>query len=358
MVDWTKSMTQSFEYYYVDENTWKDKTRLSSVISSDFQRDLTSETLGSATFNSHEFDGEKYIRTYLIVVQNGIRERICLNTSLVQTPSLSFDGKVFSKNLQAYSPLYELKDGKPPVGYYLKIGSNILESAITLLTENCRAPVVRKTLSKNLLTDFVANSGDDWLTFISDLLGQAEHHIALSPSGEILLEKDVKFSETIPIWEFNDDNSSILLPSITMEYDLCDIPNTVEVIYSDDKNYIYSRVVNDDPDSPTSTVSRGREILARVTQPVIVGNPTQDEVNDYAKRTLEQMSTVTYKLNYSHGYCPVTIGDSIRLNYKKAGLYNIKAKVMSQTYNCGKSMSVSETAAFPVNLWKGTMYHV
>lgn len=31
---------------------------------------------------------------------------------------------------------------------------------------------------------------------------------------------------------------------------------------------------------------------------------------------------------------------------------------MSQTYNCGKSMSVSETAAFPVNLWKGTMYHV
>lgn len=119
------------------------------------------------------------------------------------------------------------------------MGSNILESAITLITEHCRAPVVRKTFSKNLLTDFVADSGDDWLTFISDLLGQAEHHIALSPSGEILLEKDVKFSETIPIWEFNDDNSSILLPSITMEYDLCDIPNTVEVIYSDDKNYIF-----------------------------------------------------------------------------------------------------------------------
>ena len=94
MPNWNKSMQQTFEYYEVDPHTWKDKRPIKSIIDSRIDRDGGAETLGSASFTSSETLGECYIRTYLVTIQNGIRERFALGTHLVQTPSFSFDGKV------------------------------------------------------------------------------------------------------------------------------------------------------------------------------------------------------------------------------------------------------------------------
>ena len=87
MVDWTSSMTQTFEYYIVDPGTWKDKQKLNNVKSCTINRDSNAETLGSATFDITESVGECYIRVYLITIQNGIKEKHPLGTFLVQTPS-------------------------------------------------------------------------------------------------------------------------------------------------------------------------------------------------------------------------------------------------------------------------------
>ena len=46
MTDWTKSMTQTFEYYEVDPISWKDKKRLTEVTGSSITRDLKVDTLG------------------------------------------------------------------------------------------------------------------------------------------------------------------------------------------------------------------------------------------------------------------------------------------------------------------------
>ena len=48
MVDWTKSMQQTFEYYIVDPSTWKDIKRLNNVKSCTIDRDSEAQTLGSA----------------------------------------------------------------------------------------------------------------------------------------------------------------------------------------------------------------------------------------------------------------------------------------------------------------------
>ena len=39
MVDWTKSMQQTFEYYIVDPSTWKDTRLLNNVKSCTIDRD-------------------------------------------------------------------------------------------------------------------------------------------------------------------------------------------------------------------------------------------------------------------------------------------------------------------------------
>jgi hypothetical protein len=61
---------------------------------------------------------------------------------------------------------------------------------------------------------------------------------------------------------------------------------------------------------------------------------------------------VQYSVSYTHGYCPVRVGDCVRLNYSKAGLINIKAKVTSQSIRCSTGCEVSETAVFTKKLWE------
>lgn len=352
MTDWTKSMQQTFEYYIVNPATWKDVRRINNVKSGSITRDLGVETLGSATFDIEEPLGECYIRVYLITIQNGAKNKYPLGTYLIQTPSSKFDGKNKIVSVDAYTPLLELKENPPPIGYSVLKDTNIMETAYKITKEQVRAPVVAASCTETLFSDFVANTDDTWMTFLNDLMANAKYTFSLDELGRILFSPKQDMASLQPVWTFDDSNSSILYPEINMDYDLYGIPNVVEVIYSSDDRCYYSRVVNDDSNSPTSTVSRGREIIHRVTEPILYGNPTDEQVNEYAVRLLRSLSSIEYTVNYSHGYCPVKIGDCVRLNYSKAGLNGIKAKVISQSIKCEPGCPVSEKAVFTANLWR------
>lgn len=351
-IDWSESMEQSFEYYEVDPNTWKDIRKIENVKSCSIDRDESSDTLGSASISIVDTLGETYIRAYLLIRQNGNNFRVTLGTFLVQTPSSDFDGKNRNVTMDCYTPLLELKENPPPLGYTLMKGENIMERAYEICRENCRAPVVETKLEKVLEANFVSNTDDKWLVFLQDLLAQAKYKFYLDEEGKILFAPIQKLEQLKPIWTFNDDNSSILYPDINLEHDLYGIPNVVEVVCSTGTEMYTARIVNDDPNSPTSTVNRGREILYRETSPNIQGIPSVEQINEYAEALLEELSSVEYQVSYKHGYCPVRVGDCVRLNYERADLKDVKAKVISQSINCETSCSVDETAVFTRKLWK------
>ena len=351
-IDWSESMEQSFEYYEVDPNTWKDIRKIENVKSCSIDKDESSDTLGSASISIVDTLGETYIRAYLLIRQNGNNFRVTLGTFLVQTPSSDFDGKNRNVTMDCYTPLLELKENPPPLGYTLMKGENIMERAYEICRENCRAPVVETKLEKVLEANFVSNTDDTWLVFLQDLLAQAKYKFYLDEEGKILFAPIQKLEQLKPVWTFNDDNSSILYPDINLEHDLYGIPNVVEVVCSTGTEMYTARIVNDDPNSPTSTVNRGREILYRETSPNIQGIPSVEQINEYAEALLEELSSVEYHVSYKHGYCPVRVGDCVRLNYERADLKDVKAKVISQSINCETSCSVDETAVFTRKLWK------
>lgn len=351
MTNWAESMRQTFEYYTVDAGTWKNKDRLEVVKSSSLTIDSESDTLGSATFDIVDILGEDYIRPYLVTVQNGITSKYPLGAYLIQTPSSNFDGKSRSTSADAYTPLIELKEGYPDLGYTIYKGENIMDIAYRLTREHCRAPVIKPQCTDVLTSDFVSNTDDTWLTFISDLISVANYQFGLDELGRITYLPKQNSASLQPVYTYNDDNSSILLPDVSMTHDLYGIPNTIEVVYSNDKNTYYATAINKDPNSPTSTINRGRQIKTRITDPTFVGNVTQAQVQDYANRKLKEASTIEYQVSYSHGYCPVRVGDGVLLNYTRADLRYVKAKVISQTINCSTGCSVSETATFVKNLW-------
>lgn len=352
MIDWSESMQQTFEYYEVDPNTWKDKKLLDFVKSSSINRDSGTETLGSASIDIDNILGECYIRIYLVAIQNGVKEKIPLGIFLVQTPSSNFDGKVRTVSMDAYTPLLELKEKPTPLGYSLLKNENIMEQAYMIVRENCRAPVVKTESDKLLQSNFVANNGDTWLTFVRDLIAQAKFELQLDEEGKIMFAPKQKVDELQPVYTYNDDNSSILLPEVSLKHDIYGIPNIVEVVCSTGTEVYYAKVKNEDPNSPTSIQARGREIIYRDTSPNLPGFPTKEQIDEYAENLLKTLNSVEYQISYSHGYCPVRVGDCVRLNYTKAGLIGIKAKVISQNIKCDSGCIVSETAIFTKNLWK------
>ena len=152
MPDWSSSMQQTFEYYTVDPSTWQNVKLIDKVKSCTINRDSEAETLGSATIDITETLGECYIRVYLVTIQNGIKEKFPLGTFLVQTPSTSFDGKIQNNSIDAYTPLIELKDNLPPIGYSILRNENIMDNAYNITKEQVRAPVVKtKCVTSNIL---------------------------------------------------------------------------------------------------------------------------------------------------------------------------------------------------------------
>lgn len=351
MVDWTSSMQQSFEYYVVDPITWKDNRKINVVKSCTVNRDSEAETQGSASLDITESLGECYVRVYLITIQNEEKNRHPLGTFLIQTPSSSFDGKIETVTVDAYTPLLELKENPPPLGYSILKNENIMDMAYRLTKEQLRAPVVEASCSETLFNDFVADTDDTWISFLTDLMAIAKYSFGLDELGRIIFLPKQDIASLQPVWTFNDDNSSILQPSITLDHDIYGIPNVVEVIYSNGNGYYYAKVVNDDPNSPISTVNRGREITHRVTNPELNGNPTEAQIKEYASQLLTELSSFENTITYTHGYCPVRLGDCVRLNYSKYGLKNVKAKVISQSIKCSAGCLVTEKAVFTMKLW-------
>lgn len=352
MIDWTKSAQRTYEYYTVDPGTWRDVERLNNITSSSISWDSTAETLGSATFSITGLLGESYIRVYMITVQNGVRERRPLGTFLLQTPSSTMDGQVRDVSVDAYTPLLELKENPPPIGYSLMAGSNIMDVAYSIARENARAPIIPVRCDKTLSSDFVANTDDTWLSFLIDLIAMAEYEFDLDEMGRILFSPKQDLDSLQPVWTYTDDNSSILYPSLKMNHDLYGVPNVVEVVYSGEGGTFSTTVVNDDPNSPVSTINRGRIIKYRDTNPSISGVPSEAQIEEYAELLLKNASSLEYTLSYSHGYCPVRMRDCVRMNYTRSDLIGIRAKVISQTINCTPECKVSETAVFNSKLWR------
>lgn len=364
-VDWTKSMQQTFEYYTVNPSTWQDDKQIKTITSSSIEWDEESDTLGSATIDITENIGEQYVRIYLVTIQNGVTERHVLGTFLLQTSPGSFDGKVKTISVDGYSPLIELNEKNLPIGYYIpketKImdevyKTKIMDEAYRIARDNMRAPVVKTENEETLEEHFVADPDKKCLGFLRDLVNNAKFTIGLDEIGRVVFKPKQKLAALQPVFTFTDDNSSILQPDIEMEEDIFGIPNEVTVVCSssDGKKNFEVVVRNDDVASPTSTVQRGRIIPYREINPESLADPTDARVKEYAEQLLEALSTVEQTLSYTHGYCGNRIGDCVRLNYRSAGLNNVKAKVISQSIDCTPGCQVSETAVYTKKYWTKT----
>lgn len=346
-MDWTKSMAQTFEYYEVDPISWREIRRIDTIVSSSIERNISNALISSADISSTEDFSECYIRIYLKVRQDGEEDRYSLGTFLIQTPSVSFDGKIRTNKLTAYSPLIELKDKMPPLGFTVMKQQIIMDVVNDLTADNIRVPIVETSNNTDRLVDnFVADPNDTWLDYLSSLMSYGQYSFFLDEESRILFRKSQKYETLSPKWIFDTSNSSILVPSVSIERDLYGIPNVLEVTCNLSSGPFMVTIRNIDTDSPISIPTRGREVIKRISNPEIPGNPTPDMVKEWAKDQMMSLNSLEYTVKYTHGYCPVNIGDCVRLDYPEAGLDRVQAFVIAQSLDCSTSCQVSETATY------------
>ena len=353
MIDWTASMQQTFEFYSVDPGTWGNKKKLDQITGCTITRSSDDELIESANLVSTEMLDESYVRVYLICIQNGSRYEYPLGTFMVQTPQEIYNGRVKNISMDAYSPLIELKDSAPPYGFTAMAGEPILETVSNIVLEKSRAPVSRATSEDVFETDFVSDfDSDTWLNYLTDMLALVDCCFELDDVGRIIFKKKPDSTSLTPVWTYDDGNSSILYPEVTINRDLYGIPNVVEVLYSEENTFKFARAENNDENSPVSIPSRGREVIHRVTNPEDLSNPSDEQIKDYANNLLRDMSSLEYTISYTHGFCPVRVGDAVWINYEKAGYTNIRGVVTRQEITCRPGCPVSEEAVFTKKLWR------
>lgn len=347
-IDWKDDMTQTFEFWAIDPRTWQDSRMLTTVSEMTMDYDLDKETLGSASITCAELLGEVYVRAYLVAEQGGETRRECLGTFMVQSPSYTYDGKAAEHTADAYTPLLELREKLPEIGYTTPEADLVLERAVKIARQYTRAPVAQAAGSTAICGNFTANLDDTWLSFASDLLARAGYRYMVGPRGEVYTQPVADAASMRPVYTFTDDNSSILLPDVTLECDLYGIPNVIEVVWGNN----ITRAVNDDPDSPISTASRGREVVTRITKPDLSENPTEEEAKAYAVNELRNRSTLERTVTFTHGYVPdVWLGDCVRIEYGRAGIY-ANAVIQARSIECKTGCTVTETATYTERMWR------
>ena len=91
--------------------------------------------------------------------------------------------------------------------------------------------------------------------------------------------------------------------------------------------------------------------MYRDTDPSLRGYNTRDQIEAYAEQKLKELSVLEYTVSFTHAYCPVRLGDCVRLNYAKAGINGVNAKIISQNIKAEPGCPVSAKAVFTSKLW-------
>ena len=352
MPDWTRGMTRTYEFWEVNPSTWGDTSLIDTVTGCTIVRDSDEDTLGHATFEMSAWsdedgvwDSERVIRVYLVTIQEGVRERFPLGTYMVQAPSLDFDGMRGSVTADGYTPLKELAGDFPPDYFHVDSGDAVAH-AVRLMSTYAKMPVGAAGIEAALEEPYVSEEGEDWLSYCRGLLAKGKAVIELTGRGEAVITPDQDPRSLMPVRTFDDSNSSILMPEASVASDAVDVPNVVRVVYSTGEGCLVSEVVNDSKSSPTSTVNAGRRKVLRESSPELPDNPTQRDVDEYAKRLMHEKGSTSYELTFSHGFVPdVDLRRAVRLNYSAMGV-NAVAQVVSMTIECTPACKVTTVARY------------
>lgn len=217
-----------------------------------------------------------------------------LGTFLLSTPKRRINAVLTQRDVEAYDLLLILKDDAVLTRYSVAAATNVITAVGTVLTG------AGFTLMNLVATDETLPVAKEWppgtskLKIVLDLLTTINYRFYIDPNGVPVAKPYQRPDERGTEYMYSDDAMSILSPDMESEVDYFKVPNQWLAIVSEpDRPPLSSTYTNSNPNSPTSTISRGRTIFTLVENQEATSQAVLDLVVQKAAFEASQVQEVT-----------------------------------------------------------------
>lgn len=345
-MDWSKGYSATWRVFEVNPSTWADGALVGGITSASIERDITGDSplveSGSIRLDRPVGEGfrERYLRLVMDATQGGsASERVEVATLLCSTAAGTISRGFDELELTGRSVLYPASVRVMDLGSYAPRGVDGVAWSAERLAETIAAPV--EATGSFILDDaIVFPVGATYLEAVWSVLRAGGHVITIDGGGSVRIEQKPS-GGSIPL---DTVGASLLHPTLKPSMDWSDVPNRYMAIRDGET----AVAVNDDPTSPTSTVSRGYVHDVLDTSPKLVDGET---LVSYCQRRLEEESTIPEGWVYSREYHPDIHPSSLVRGSSASIGFDGLLRVETQSLDCGMGIVVTEKASREVSAW-------
>lgn len=331
-MDWSKGFSSRYYVSVLDRDTMRDLRQIEITGGTITREDSDLRESADIDCVNYEDETEQFIRVWLDANQNGVSSHTPLFTGIATSPGKNINGTLVTNTLECYSVLKIVQDMLLPRGWYAPKGIN---SGVLIMDLLSVIPVDISIAenSPGLKSTIIAESGENRLSMTDKILDLMNWRMRLDGYGNIFIEP----YNTNPVAKFDAVSNDVIEPSLSVSYDCFDCPNIYRAVLDD--SYAIAR--DDDPDSPLSTVNRGREIWVEESSVYLQEGETLAE---YAERMLILAQRVSTVISYDRRFDPdVYVSDLVTLNYSAqniVGTYMVTSQTITLSYNAKTSEEV------------------
>ena len=331
-MEWNEGFSSIYYCTLIDAVSWRDLTRFELTAGSVTK--TTDSLMESADLSLTDLpaQGEAWIRVYLDARQNDTGAHEAVFTGLMSVPAVNWDGNRHSYNVECYSVLKPADDILLQRGWYAPAGSDGARLAAELLGVGA-APVEYEDTSPILNSSIIAEDGESNLSMAWKIIEAIGWRIRISGSGSIRICP--KSSDPVATLDALENDCVEL--AVTDTRDMFSCPNVFRATY----NELTAVARDEDPNSPLSTVSRGREVWKEEKNCALNSG---ESIGEYALRRLKEEQSPARTISYTRRYHPEILpGDAIRMHYPAQNVDGL-FRVTEQQIDLGYGARTSEGA--------------
>lgn len=239
---------------------------------------------------------------------------------LLSSPTRTDQTNGVFRDIEAFGGLLILRDDKFEQRYIVPAGARYYDEIIKILDS---AGIIKYNIENTdavLQRDIEFEPGKEKLFAVNELLRQINYTPIFDDENGIFTSSyyrspAVKSAD----YTYKDDELSVTFQGMQEELDLFNVPNKWVVVCSNAEQVpLVSSYTNDNPDSPISTVSRGRTI---VDYREVSDIADQASLDAYVQRIAFEASQIYGKISFETAIMPMhDYADVLEIDYSPLGI--------------------------------------
>ncbi|WP_419962187.1 hypothetical protein [Psychrobacillus sp. BM2] len=239
-----------------------------------------------------------------------------LGVFLLSTPTRKDELASVHREIEAYDLSLILRDDKFLDRHTIVEGTNYYDAIIAILRSSGIYYYNIEQTTKNLPRTIEFDPGTEKLEAINELLSQLNYTpLFVDEEGYFVSRAYISPSERSADYAYIDDEQSVTLIGAEEELDTFNVPNIFTVVRSNEEEWpLTSTYTNNNPNSPLSTVNRGRNI---VDFREITDIADQAALDAYVQRIAFEASQIYGRIQFKSALMPMHgYGDVLQMRYQ------------------------------------------